>query len=96
MATTNKLQSIRERAYTLWEQQGRDHGRDLDYWLEAEREILGTPSKGKKAMSAARSTSTKAAQKAKPVSAAKTAGTRKKATTSKKSTGTKKSTRAKK
>jgi len=31
---------IRERAYHLWESEGRPHGRDLDYWERA-RELIG-------------------------------------------------------
>ena len=27
------------RAYAIWEREGRPHGRDLDHWLAAEREI---------------------------------------------------------
>ncbi|WP_439394579.1 DUF2934 domain-containing protein [Bradyrhizobium sp. PMVTL-01] len=30
---------VRARAYELWEQAGRPTDRDLDFWLEAEREI---------------------------------------------------------
>ena len=38
----DNLQSkIRERAYQLWEQEGRLHGRDLDHWLRAERAVTG-------------------------------------------------------
>jgi Protein of unknown function (DUF2934) len=32
-------QSIRERAYKLWEQDGRPDGRSVDYWLQAAREL---------------------------------------------------------
>lgn len=32
---------ISERAYYLWHEQGRHHGRDLDHWLLAERELSG-------------------------------------------------------
>src|SRR4029450_4253806 len=32
---------IRERAYVLYEAGGFKHGHDLEYWLEAEREITG-------------------------------------------------------
>jgi hypothetical protein len=32
-------QSIRERAYQLWEQDGRPDGRSIDYWLQAAREL---------------------------------------------------------
>jgi hypothetical protein len=31
---------IEERAYALWEANGRPEGRDLDYWLQAEQEIV--------------------------------------------------------
>lgn len=31
---------IEERAYSLWESNGRPEGRALDYWLEAEQEIV--------------------------------------------------------
>ena len=30
---------IAQKAYELWEQNGRVEGRDLEYWLEAERVI---------------------------------------------------------
>lgn len=30
---------IRERAYAIWEQEGRPAGKDLDHWLRAEAEI---------------------------------------------------------
>ena len=33
-------QQIAERAYALWEQEGRPHGCDLDHWLRAEAEIM--------------------------------------------------------
>jgi len=32
-------QRIRERAYQLWEENGRPEGRDVDYWLQAREEI---------------------------------------------------------
>jgi hypothetical protein len=32
--------SIEERAYALWEADGRPEGRALDYWLQAEQEIV--------------------------------------------------------
>lgn len=64
MAHMNKEQSIRERAYVIWEQLGRPHGQDLDNWLEAERQVLGHKGASGKALAAARSASTKAMQKA--------------------------------
>ena len=30
---------VRARAYELWEQAGRPAGRELEFWLEAERQI---------------------------------------------------------
>lgn len=32
--------TIRERAYVLWEADGRPEGRDMDYWRQAEQELL--------------------------------------------------------
>jgi len=32
-------QAIRERAYAIWEEEGRPEGRDLEHWLQAETEI---------------------------------------------------------
>jgi Protein of unknown function (DUF2934) len=31
--------AVRERAYHIWEDEGRPGGRDLDHWLQAEREL---------------------------------------------------------
>jgi hypothetical protein len=46
--TAEEERRIRERAYAIWEQEGRPHGRDLDHRLRAEAEIAaqsvaGTP-----------------------------------------------------
>ena len=30
---------VRERAYLIWETEGRPDGRDLEHWLQAEREL---------------------------------------------------------
>lgn len=32
---------VRRRAYELWEQRGRQHGRDADDWYRAESELRG-------------------------------------------------------
>jgi hypothetical protein len=32
---------IRARAHELWEQHGRPEGRDEEFWLRAERELIG-------------------------------------------------------
>jgi hypothetical protein len=37
----NAEEEIRRRAYELYEQDGRTHGRDRDHWLRAEAEVLG-------------------------------------------------------
>ena len=34
-----KEQTIRERAYAIWEEEGRPEDRHLDHWLRAEAEI---------------------------------------------------------
>jgi hypothetical protein len=39
-------QAIHERAYALWEQDGRPHGRDLEHWLRAVAEISGEANVG--------------------------------------------------
>ena len=33
------LQRIRERAFELWEGEGRPEGREMEYWLRAEQEL---------------------------------------------------------
>src|SRR3954463_523553 len=40
-------QRIRERAYSIWEQEGRPRGRDLDHRLRAEAEIAAEKSRGR-------------------------------------------------
>jgi hypothetical protein len=34
-----KIDQVRNRAYQIWERKGRPQGRDLEHWLEAEREF---------------------------------------------------------
>ena len=34
-----KIDQLRNRAYQIWERKGRPQGRDLEHWLEAEREL---------------------------------------------------------
>ena len=40
-AVTHDVDSIRERAYRLWQIEGCPDGRCLDYWLRAETELAG-------------------------------------------------------
>jgi hypothetical protein len=39
------IRAIRRRAFELWEQEGQIHGRALDHWLQAERELSMAPSR---------------------------------------------------
>jgi Protein of unknown function (DUF2934) len=32
-------EAIRERAYFIWVREGRQHGRELEHWLQAESEL---------------------------------------------------------
>jgi hypothetical protein len=52
---------IRERAYWLWEEEGRPDGRQLDHWHRASREIAG-----RAAATAAPAKAASATAKAKP------------------------------
>jgi hypothetical protein len=36
------MAKIRQRAYGLFEAAGREHGHDLEHWLEAERQVTGS------------------------------------------------------
>lgn len=44
----NAEEEIRRRAYELYEQDGRQHGRDREHWLRAEAEILGRSDRNQK------------------------------------------------
>jgi len=35
----DRQELVRRRAYEMWEQQGRPHGRHADHWIVAEREL---------------------------------------------------------
>jgi hypothetical protein len=35
----DKIRRIRDRAYELWEREGRVYGRDVEHWLKAERRL---------------------------------------------------------
>ena len=39
---TPAYEQIAERAYQLWETDGRPHGRDIEHWLKAERQLSGS------------------------------------------------------
>jgi hypothetical protein len=42
-AELEKRHQTRERAHALWIEHGRPHGRDVEFWLAAERELSGAP-----------------------------------------------------
>ena len=44
--TAEEEQKVRERAYSIWEHEGRPHGRDVDHRLRAEAEIAAERSRG--------------------------------------------------
>jgi hypothetical protein len=44
---------VANRAYQLWEQAGRPHGRDLEFWIQAEAEVHAAPAPGKTALASA-------------------------------------------
>ena len=46
MTGPSQEQRIRERAYALWEGEGRSNGNDREYWLRAEAEIAGERRQG--------------------------------------------------
>ena len=41
VAARRLKQQIRGRAHELWEQHGRPAGRDVEFWLQAEEEVVG-------------------------------------------------------
>lgn len=44
----NREAQIRRRAYEIWEQEGRPHGKDLSHWIKAFEEIERTTEKAEK------------------------------------------------
>ena len=48
MPTSVRHEDVERRAYELYEQRGRENGRDWDDWLQAEREMLGAEAEGEK------------------------------------------------
>lgn len=66
---------VHERAYHLWRESGGEHGRDMEHWLRAEREMSGES--GTKTTAAGKPASARipkaAAEAKKPVAAKKAA-----------------------
>lgn len=63
-------EQIRERAYFLWEAEGHPVGREMDFWLRAEAEVL-TPAPRPKAKTRAAATRKAPPKKAAPRKPAK-------------------------
>ena len=42
MAAKEPIEQIRQRAYAIWEEEGRPSGRDIEHWLKAEREVTAS------------------------------------------------------
>jgi hypothetical protein len=72
-----RQETIRVRALSLWEAEGRPFGRDLEHWLEAERTVLAESGTGavaepvKPAAKRAKSAKVASAKPAEPTTKAK-------------------------
>jgi len=53
--------AIRERAYYLWEQDGRPHGRDIEFWNRAAAEAVAKPKRARAAAATAKAVPVKTA-----------------------------------
>jgi hypothetical protein len=71
--------AVRERAYQIWEREGRPHGRDFEHWVRAQVELTvearSNSNNPKKSAAPTRSRST--AARATPAKASKPAAARK-------------------
>lgn len=56
-------QRIRDLAYLMWESAGRQHGLAMQYWLAAEKEVLGIMQTATKTVAAKRPASAPLAEK---------------------------------
>ena len=57
---------IRQRAFELWERDGRPEGRDMDYWFRAEAELAGEDASGLETPAAAGTSSRSAGTRSEP------------------------------
>ncbi|HIJ37664.1 MAG TPA: DUF2934 domain-containing protein [Rhodospirillaceae bacterium] len=64
---SSREDQIKQRAFALWESEGRRHGQDLEYWLRAEAEII----QAEKSAAKPKKTVKPAVEKAKPKPKAK-------------------------
>lgn len=63
-------ESIKARAYQLWHEQGCQDGHDMDYWLQAESEVMAGVPAGAVKPKAAKTAKPKAAKPAEGAAAA--------------------------
>ncbi|MCW5696794.1 MAG: DUF2934 domain-containing protein [Bauldia sp.] len=75
---------IRERAYSIWESEGRPHGRDTAHWFKAMEELFAAAPVGAEAINI-KPKATRAKKAAEPVVVAAPAPAKKKALAKKKS-----------
>jgi hypothetical protein len=72
MSDSDLNAQIRERAYHIWENEGRPAGRQLSHWLQAEAELqTAAPAPQQKAKPAKKASSARAANAARLDTAAK-------------------------
>jgi hypothetical protein len=71
--SSERKTSVEQRAYKIWEEEGRPHGRDQEHWHRAERDLAGrtdaTKTPGASSVEATPETAAKAKRKAAPKSA---------------------------
>jgi len=60
----NREHAVRERAYAIWERDGRPEGKNLDHWFQAEAEIRTRSMQSPKPPAPARVASQRRAQSA--------------------------------
>lgn len=63
---TGQTRAIANRAYQIWEREGRPDGKDMDHWLQAEREVAAEGKRTAKTGRTPRKTAKTAAASAKP------------------------------
>jgi hypothetical protein len=64
---------IRERAYHIWEREGRPHGREYDHWVQAQVELAAESMKGNGGRKAVAAGQSSAPRKERPAMPSKSA-----------------------
>jgi hypothetical protein len=68
--SSERKASVEQRAYKIWEEEGRPHGRDQEHWHRAERDLIGHPDAAKAPEAAVKAKRKAAPKSAKPVPSA--------------------------